>query len=114
MPSESQPRERRRGERVLIRVPVQVRGEGEGGLKVAEAAEAVVVSRFGALLRVSTRLKKGSALTVTNAYSQAAEQFRVVWVAEVPTDGRWDVGVEALQPLEEFWGIRFPPSSLQA
>lgn len=109
MSSESQMRERRRGERVLIRVPVQLHGVAQDGSELKEAAEAVVVSRFGALLRTHTPLQKGSSLTVTNGFSMETEKFRVVWVSDKPTDERWDVGVEAADPREDFWGIRFPP-----
>jgi len=114
MSSESQMRERRRSERVLIRVPIQVRGVAPDGSELKEEAEAVVVSRFGALLRTNKPLKKGSGLTVTNTFSREAEEFRVVWVSEKQPDGRWDVGVEAVHPREDFWGIRFPPATVKA
>src|SRR5712692_8617197 len=42
----------RRGERVLISISIQVRGLREDNTKVDEGAEAIVVSRFGALLRM--------------------------------------------------------------
>ena len=109
MASELKLREKRRGERVLIRVPVNLRGVAENGGEVIEPAEAVVVSRHGALLRTASLLKKDSFLTVTNVFSQETEQFRVVWTAEHQTEGRWDIGIEADKPHEDFWGIRFPP-----
>ncbi len=109
MVSELELRERRRGERVLIRIPVQLKGMAEDGREVAESAEALVVSRYGALLRTTSLFKKGSALTVTHGFSQQSEQFRVVWTPEKQTEGRWDIGVEAGAPCEDFWGIRFPP-----
>ncbi len=99
----------RRGERVLIRIPIQVRGIREDGSKVEGAAETIVVSRFGALLRMHSLLKMGSALTVTNARSKEEEDFRVAWIGERQPDGRWDIGVEAINLWENFWDIRFPP-----
>jgi len=96
----------RRGERVSIRVSIQVRGLREDNSKADEAAEAVVVSRFGALLRMHSPVKMGSALPLTNSLSKEEEVFRVVWIGERQPAG-WDIGVEAANPREDFWGIRF-------
>lgn len=114
MASELKLRDKRRGERVLIRVPVHIKGVAEDGSAVLEPAEAVVVSRYGALLRTSTRLKKGSPLAVTNGFSKETEEFHVVWASEKQTDGGWDTGIEAKNPREDFWGIRFPPRDPKA
>ncbi len=108
MPTDFQMREKRRGERVLIRIPVQLKAVGQDGSEVNEPAETVAVSRFGALLRTSALLKKGSDLSVTNGFSGEAEKFHVVWLGEKPSEGRWDIGIEAANPREDFWGIRFP------
>ena len=102
--------EKRRGERVLIRIPVQVQGKAQDGREVVEAAETAVVSRFGALIRIPVLLSMGSTLTITNQFSHEAEQFRVAWVGNKAVEGRWDIGVEALNPRDDFWGIRFPPA----
>ena len=110
MSSELERQEKRRGERVLIRVPVRVQGVGHDDSEVVEPAETAVVSRFGALLRTPSLFKMGTALTVTNNFSHETEQFLVVWIAEEKSDGRWDTGIEAAHPREDFWGIRFPPS----
>ena len=114
MSTELQMREKRRGERVLIRVPVKVRGVAQDGREVTETAETAVVSRYGALLCLPTLLKIGSTVNVTNGFSQEAEQFRVAWLADKQTDGRWDTGIEALNPRDDFWGIRFPPRDRKA
>ncbi len=109
MGSEPKIRERRRGERVLIRMPVKVYGIGKDGKHVNEDAEAVVISRNGALIRAVTPLKPGSSLEVRHGLSQETERFRVVWVGERAKEGRFDIGIELTETREEFWGIRFPP-----
>jgi hypothetical protein len=114
MASELMLGDKRRGERVLIRVPVHIKAVAENGSQVAEPAEAVVVSRYGALLRTSTRLKNGTPLALTHGFSKETEQFQVVWAPEKPTDGKWDTGIEAKKPREDFWGIRFPPKDPKA
>ena len=108
MSSQASYSERRRGERLMIRIPVKVYALGKDGQHVNEAAETVVVSRHGALLRVSSALKHGTTLEVMNGFTQKIEKFRVVWVSEKPKDGRFDIGIELLSPQEEFWGVRFP------
>ncbi len=111
MPSDARIHEKRRGERVLICVPVQVKAVGQDNRPVEEDAETAVVSRFGALIRVTSLLKMSSTLEVTHGFSHEKETFRVVWVAEERTEGRWDTGVEAVTPVEDFWGIHFPTAS---
>jgi len=108
MATEAQRHDTRRGERVLIRLPVRIRGVSPEGSKVEETAEAFVVSRYGALLCTSTLLQINSPLTVTNGFSREAESFRVVFVGEKQPDGRWEIGIEAVNPRADFWGIRFP------
>ncbi|HKO03132.1 MAG TPA: PilZ domain-containing protein [Candidatus Acidoferrales bacterium] len=108
--TEPKTRERRRGERVLIRVAIQINGTGKDGKPVHDSAEAVVVNRNGALLRVPNPLKSGSTLEVFQAQDKEVSlAFRVIWCSGRPREGRYDVGVELIKPSEELWGIRFPP-----
>lgn len=109
MKVESKTRERRRGERVLIRMAIQVHGTGKDGKPVHAPAEAVVVNRNGALLRMPQPLKPGSTLEVLQGGQQKPKLFRIIWCSDRPREGRYDVGIELLEPCEELWGIRFPP-----
>jgi len=88
--TEARPRERRRGERVLIRVAIQVNGTGKDGKPVHSPAEAVVVNRNGALLRVPHPLKNGSTLEVYQGQEKQAKVFRVIWCSDRPREGRHD------------------------
>jgi len=108
--TEQRTRERRRGERVLIRMPVQINGTGKDGKPAHSPAEAVVVNRNGALLRVPQPLKPGSTLEVYQGQEKQAKVFRVIWCSDRPREGRHDVGIELIEPSEELWGIRFPPA----
>jgi hypothetical protein len=111
MSIESKVRERRRGERVLIRVAIEIHGTGKDGKPVHGPAEAVVVNRNGALLRTAQPLKQGSTLEVLQGGTEAKPMaFRVVWCSDRPREGRYDIGVELLEHREELWGIRFPPA----
>jgi hypothetical protein len=106
---EAKARERRRGERVLIRVAIQIHGTGKDGKPVHAPAEAVVVNRNGALLRAPQPLKPGSTLEVLQGSQVKPLVFRIIWCSDRQREGRFDVGVELLEPCAELWGIRFPP-----
>ena len=101
--------DRRRSRRVFLAIPVRLRAVKQDGTPVEESAETVVISWFGALLRMHSLLEKGTLLTVTNSSSKVSEQFRVAWVGTQLPDGRWHIGIEVLNPREDFWGISFPP-----
>lgn len=106
---ESSLRDRRRGERVLLRIPIKIYGITQDDTHLNEASETAVVSRFGALVRTSVPLKQGSHLEVRNNFSAESEKFRVAWTSEKPKDGKYEIGIEILSPRDDFWGIRFPP-----
>lgn len=109
MGSQAPMSERRRGERVLLRVPIKIYAIDHDNKHFNENAETVVVSRFGALIRTSVPLKHGSHMELMNNFTQDTEKFRVVWVAEKAKEGKFDAGVEILSPRDDFWGVRFPP-----
>jgi len=100
--------ERRRAPRVLIRIPIKVFSNDASGHPIRAAAEAVTVSRVGALLWAPIEPGLGTVLEVLNALNDEVKEFRVVRVAKSARDGVFELGVEMLQPLEGFWGIHFP------
>jgi hypothetical protein len=100
--------ERRRSPRVLIRIPIKVFSSDGLGHPIRAAAEAVTVSRFGALLWAPFEPGLGTVIEVFNGLNEEVKEFRVVRVAKSARDGVFELGVEMLQPLEGFWGIHFP------
>ena len=103
-------RERRRTERVMIRIPIRVLATAPGGMHVNESGEAVVVSRNGALLQTRSALPSGTIIEITNHFSKNAEKFRVIWASDKQSTGQYSLGVESVTPREGFWGVRFPPA----
>jgi hypothetical protein len=99
---------RRRTGRVVIRIPVEVQGIAQDGSGFRESTHTGVIGGFGAMLRTSKALEIGTEVLITNRFSQQTARFRVVWVGEQLPDGFWEIGVEALQSLDDFWGVRFP------
>jgi hypothetical protein len=100
--------ERRRATRVLIRIPIRVFSNDIAGQPIHASAEAVAVSRFGALLRAPLDPALGTVLEVLNAMNEQVKEFRVIRVAKTAQEGLFDVGVEMIQPAAAFWGIHFP------
>ena len=108
MASEPQIPGKRRSERVLITIPVQVSHYARDGSPIKESGETLVVTEQGALLRLPSRLVLNAQLEVMNYYSQQVERFRVAHVDGEPKDGQFHVIVEMLRPRDGFWEIRFP------
>ncbi|MFQ5817868.1 MAG: PilZ domain-containing protein [Terriglobia bacterium] len=105
--------DRRRSQRVLIRVPVHLHGFTKQGKRVNEKSEAIVVSRSGALLKTESELKPGSDVDLENPSSHQSARFRVVWTSDRRTEGRWDIGIEFRSGDATIWGIEFPATESQ-
>jgi hypothetical protein len=100
---------RRSGARVVMRVPVEVRGTAVDGTPLEESTHTGVVGVQGAMIWTSRMLQVGTEVELTNRFSQQTAKFRVVWVKDQADGELWETGVESLQPLDDFWGVRFPP-----
>jgi hypothetical protein len=99
----------RQGARVVMRVPVEVRGTAADGKPLEESTHTGVVGTLGAMIWISRRMEVGSELEVTNRFSQQTAKFRVAWVKDAKEGQLWETGVESPKPLDDFWGVRFPP-----
>lgn len=102
--------ERRRASRVLIRIPIRLMATAGDGRPLNARAEAVAVSRYGALLRaqIAAAPALGSRIEVMNGNNQEIQEFRVIRVGETREMGVLELGVEMLYPGASFWGIHFP------
>ncbi len=92
-----------------MRVPVEIRGTTVEGKPLEESTHTGVVGVLGAMIWTSQKLKPASEVEITNRFSQRTVKFRVAWVKENPEGTLWETGVESLLPLDDFWGVRFPP-----
>lgn len=108
------PGNRRRSERVLIRVPVRINGITRQGRHVAEKGEAVIISRHGALLKTGNDLQPGTEVDLENPTTHETAKFRVVWASDRPADGRWDIGLEFAAGNANLWGIGLPLAGAEA
>jgi hypothetical protein len=106
-------KKQREGARVVMRVPVEVRGTAADGNPLEESTFTGVVGVLGAMIWTSRKLQIGTEVELTNRFSQQTAKFHVAWAKDEREGELWESGVESLQPLDDFWGVRFPPKPSQ-
>ena len=106
MPS---PENRRRSERVVLRIPVQVVAEDEDRKQIQEKAETQVVNAHGGLLRMRQHLHVGQSFLLNNPQSGSEMSCRVVRIEEDGMDF-YRIAFEFDRPAPNFWPIVFPPA----
>jgi hypothetical protein len=99
----------RQSARVVMRVPVEIRGITVDGIVFEETTYTRVIGVHGAMIWTSKSLQNSAEVELTNRFSQRTAKFRVAWVKEPNGTHLWEAGMESLGPLDDFWGVRFPP-----
>ena len=99
---------RRRTQRVFLRLPLLVIARGPDNQHVSENAFTTNVSAHGALLLLSMRVELGQKILVRNTETLEEQFARVVHVTPA-AEGKTEVGIEFLKPAPKFWRISFPP-----
>lgn len=102
----------RRSERVLLDMPVVVRGES-GDRAFQEETFTVTVSAHGALLMLETNVALGQKLMVMNPKNRDEREARVAYKGAVHA-GLAQVAVEFAAPAPEFWQMDSPPTTWNA
>ncbi len=117
--------ERRRSNRLMLTVPLRVRGADENGDPFDCDAQTIDISRHGARIRIARSLASGQHVRLTNLVNRREAAFRVAGPTAPMTEKGGDFGVmgpisaraesqkewgmEALDENSDLWGIRFPP-----
>ena len=99
---------RRRSERVLLRMSVMVLAENEERRTIQEEAKTQVVNAHGGLLTMKTHLHLGQPFRLKNPQTGSEVGCRVVRVDDVGTED-FNVAFEFDQPAPKFWPVTFPP-----
>jgi len=99
---------KRRSARVLLSVPVLVKGTLADGKSFEEEARTLVVNAHGTLLALNSPLRAGQALTLTHKLTRQSRECRTVYVGN-PQGGKAQVGIEFVKAAPGFWQIDFPP-----
>jgi hypothetical protein len=105
---ESSVRNRRRSERVVLKVPVTVLVETSNGKRAHEQAHTMVVNAHGGLLRSTIGLVAGQAIILLHPRTDTEQACRVVRVEDL-SSGSFAVAFEFERPAPHFWPVVFPP-----
>ena len=97
--------ERRRAQRVLLRINVQIQLEGK--VSVIDG-QTHTVSENGAMLILPDILPENTKLSIENPKTQKKVEARVVRQGQITSEGAL-VPVEFLSPSPSFWSVFFPP-----
>ena len=97
-------RERRRGVRTPLSVPIEVMWQNRDNVTLREEAETLEVSVYGAILQMKTTPPIGTQIQLTNHFSKEVAQAQVIATRPTKFDA---VAVELLVPSETFWGVTF-------
>ena len=97
--------ERRRAQRVLLRVPVRITIAGK--TQVIEGATHTV-SATGALVQLAEALPQGIKITIENITTQKTAEAHIPRPPQFSPEGAL-VPVEFTGPAVNFWNVFFPP-----
>jgi hypothetical protein len=99
---------RRRSQRVLMRVPVRVSGQAADGAKFEVETHTLSISPHGALLVLVPTVQRGQRFILANLQTKAALECVVAHLERVPGEPT-QIGVEFSLPNPAFWRVAFPP-----
>ena len=97
--------ERRRAQRVLLRVPVRITVAGKS--QPIEGATHTV-SATGALVQISEPLAQGTKITIENVTTQKKAEAHIPRPPQFSPEGSL-VPVEFTGAAQNFWNVFFPP-----
>ena len=99
---------RRRSQRVLMKLPVRVTGQTGTAPPFEEEAHTLSINAHGALIALGAAVYRGQRLTLANLQTKAALECVVAHIDRFQGQ-QIQVGVEFLLPNPTFWHVAFPP-----
>lgn len=99
---------RRRSQRVLMQVPVRVRGTDSQGNPFEEETETLAINAHGALTLVNARVTSGSKILLRHRRTEEEQECHVAFLGPVRA-GKAEIGLEFSEPRPTFWRVAFPP-----
>jgi hypothetical protein len=100
-------KERRRTLRVMLTVPLKVRGIDVGGAPFSVETNSHTVSRHGVLIELCVMVSLGDLLRLENERTREKVEGKVVTIRR-SRDGKTFVGVEFTDENINFWHMSFP------
>jgi len=99
---------RRRSQRVLMQVGIQVSGTDAQGKYFREHTDTLAINAHGALILLQARVTSGSILKMANKRTQEEQECHVAFLGPVRGE-KAEIGLEFLAPRPQFWRVAFPP-----
>jgi len=103
---------RRRSQRVLLRIPIAVIAAGPGKKMAREQTYTLVVNAHGALIHLDLNVRVGQVVILQNPETSEEQSCRIVRINPA-RDAKTEVAIEFLKPSPNFWRVAFPPSDWQ-
>jgi hypothetical protein len=99
---------RRRTQRVLMRVPIRVSGHKTPAANFDEQTHTLAVNAHGASILLFASVKKGQRLKLVNVATEDEAECIIAYVGRRQAD-RMEVGVSFVLANPRFWHVVFPP-----
>lgn len=113
MATPSNPVNRRRSERVMLRMRIQVVAEDSDRKQQRLEGLTHIVNAHGGLMKLSMYLHVGQPLLLVNPQNKVEQNSRVVRVEDT-AEGDFAVAFEFDKPNPKFWPVVFPPEDWNA
>jgi hypothetical protein len=107
-PNTMEEKSRRRSERVVLRVPLQLSAKMPDGRRICIEAQTLVVNAHGGLLDVGMEIFAGQRVILSNMKREEVVTGKILRVERVE-EGRFSVAFEFEFPSPSFWPVSFPP-----
>ncbi len=108
MASSSNPNNRRRSARVMLRMRISVIAEDAARKRQQYEALSQVVNAHGGLMKMQTELFVGQPMLLVNPQNKIEQSCRVVRVEDT-AEGDFAIAFEFDAPNPKFWPVVFPP-----
>jgi hypothetical protein len=99
---------RRRSQRVLMQVPVRIRGKNAQGAEFEEFTETLAINAHGSLILLNARLTSGAVVHMKHNKTEEEQECHVAFLGPV-RGGKAEIGLEFTAPRPTFWRVAFPP-----
>ena len=103
-----EPHRERRGDRITLAIPIQVRGTDVKGQAFTDDTKTILLSRHGATIVLRHMLEPDSKVIIRHLATGQGAECRVVGQIGGQSGG-YLYGVALLDPAINLWGIGFPP-----
>jgi len=113
MASPSNPADRRRSERVMLRMRLTVIAEDTERKRQQVEALTQIVNAHGGLMKMQMELHVGQPMLLVNPQNKVEQSCRVVRVEDT-AEGDFAVAFEFDTPNPKFWPVVFPPEDWHA